>query len=452
MLGILSITSLSFIHNGNAMTSAYVPGVSEVCYYNAETNEPIEGLDNKDYYLVSPRETTDIGNELWEFTNIRSIGDGCYQFVFKGEGSVFIFTYNLPEGYKGPQGYQTIYSSKDYPYPSVGFKIEITEVEEKATRSGEFSSDYAFDISDYLDANVDTNDYGQEIQEYVELAEAYKEMAQDYSDVACDEAEAALAARDEGDYEAFEEHMENSDAAAQAAQDAADEAQYYANTVQDLADTAADGGDTTDGGLGIDFGWYSDAGLGQTYDIEDISDIWSMMPTWSREELMGVYTDPTWGMENIPLGFEYDQYIDPEYWIQDGIIQESYYDENPTDEYYVEANNFYESVLVGDDLDMYQNDAGYHDFLINAYVNTFNETAAYQAAVAESYSQGNLSFEAYETNIQGQVTGYEASALSGLSTDYSMSGVTETSVFETSEMTQMQNTQMMQNIFNFTSY
>lgn len=258
LLGIFSVSALSLIQESGAMATGYAAAVSEVCYYNAETNEPIEGLDDKDYYFAIPRSTTDIGNESWLFTSIRAIGEGCYQFIFKGEGSVFLLTSNLPEGYKGPTGFQTIYSSTSTPYPAAGFKIEVTEVEDTETRSGGYSGtfDEGYDFSDAI-AEARNAQYGQDIQEYAELAQIYAELASDYKDDACDEADQAEAARQEGDYEAFETHMENSQNAADMAQAAADQATAYAETARDLANAAA-AGNTSSNGIEIEIGTWTD--------------------------------------------------------------------------------------------------------------------------------------------------------------------------------------------------
>lgn len=253
--------------------------------------------------------------------------------------------------------------------------------------------------------------YGEDLQDYAEFAYAYMEMASDYADDACEEAELAEAARNNGDYESFQEHLEAAQEASANAQVAADQAAAYAEMARDIANASSSGASTTPDGIEIYPGPWSNAGLGTSYSVDEITTIWEILPHWDAEDLMGIYIDPTWGMENIPSNWDYEQYINPEYWIQDVIVQESYYGTNNEDEYYLEALDYYENILSGVDLLMFTEDASYHDFLVNVYVNTFVETASYQAAVAESYAQGHLSFDAYETNIQGQVTGYEMSII-----------------------------------------
>lgn len=282
-------------------------------------------------------------------------------------------------------------------------------------------------ISDYLISS--TNDgatadelgaeYGQNLQGYAQLAQSYAEMASDYADQACDEADAAEEARQNGDYEAFEEHMENSQSAAEAAQAAANQSAEYANAARDIADSASNGDSTSNGGLELDTGWWSDLGLGNTYDIEDLGDIWGpTTTTWSREDLTGVYIDPTWGMENIPTDWDYEIYVDPEYWIDPTIFMEEFYGQDRDDDYYLEATDFYENILVGDDLYQFENNADYHDYLINIYVNTYVETPAYQATLVETYTQGFLSYGTYAENIAGEVDAYETSVLETLDSNY----------------------------------
>lgn len=296
------------------------------------------------------------------------------------------------------------------------------------------------EISAYVDVTVST---ASDIQDLATLAGGYMDMASDYAELACDEAEAAEEARNSGDYEGFQEHLEASQEASELAQAAADAAASYAESARELADAATSSGTgTTGSGIDFEVGWWSDTGLGNTYEVDDISTIWDMMPRWSAEDLMGIYTDPTWGMENIPTDWDYDLYLDPDFWTGTEVFVEEFYGTDNNEDYYTEAINFYEGILTGDDLTQFETNADYHDYLVNVYVNAFLETGAYQAAVADTYAQGNLSFDAFETNIQGQVDGFFSSGMS--TTDLN---VTDTMINQS--VVNQSVTQTMQTIYNF---
>jgi len=412
LIGVTSVALLSAPHIGNAASmESRVISVSEVCFVDSVTHQKLSGLDDESYYDFSPYDIA-LDDWEWSFYGVQVNDEDCYDFRFYGAGTMEL-EFNLPSEYRNPTGTYYIHAEEAGPYPQISFQLDVRSQD---LRDSLGSLPY-FDISDYL-AN-DTNDYGAELQDYAELAQAYAEMASDYADEACDEADAAEAARQSGDYEAFQEHMENSQAAAEAAQAAANQSAEYANAARDIADSASDGDTTTNGGLELDIGWWSGAGLGNTYDIEDLEDIWGPTETtWSAEDLMGVYIDPTWGMENIPTNWDYKIYVDPEYWADPTIFMEEFYGQNREEDYYLEATDFYESMLIGDDLYEFQNNADYHDYLINVYVNTYSETAAYQATLVETYTQGHLSYESYAENIAGQVAAYETDTLGTFDASY----------------------------------
>ena len=146
--------------------------------------------------------------------------------------------------------------------------------------------------------------------------------------------------------------------------------------------------------------WINDFNVSQSYDYSDVVERWENLNTsWSAEDLMGIYTDPTWGMEEIPDSWDFEQYIDPEYWMNAEVYQEEFYGTGNTEEYYTEILDFYAGILSGSDLTRFENDQGYHDFMVNSYINTAISTAAYQAAMVESYTQGYMDYSSYSTNM-----------------------------------------------------
>jgi len=164
----------------------------------------------------------------------------------------------------------------------------------------------------------------------------------------------------------------------------------YVNKTGNFSDTTT--GDAT---------WTGSMGLGETYDIDDLGDVWGVTTTtWDREDLMGIEIDPTWGMENIPSNWDYDQYTDVTYWEDTNVFVDEFYGTGNTDEYYTEAIDFYETILTGTDLVQFETNAGYHDFLINSYVNAYQTTPAYQASMAETYNQGGIDYSSYASMAQ----------------------------------------------------
>lgn len=309
-----------------------------------------------------------------------------------------------------------------------------------------------YDIQDFLGNVSAGSSYGNDIQDYVELSSGYMQMAELYKDEACDEADAAEAARQAGDYEAFEEHMENAQEAAELAQEAATQAQAYADVVRELAEAAVtgstdSGSTTTPGGLDIEWSWVGPSGLGNTYDFSDIENNWEdLLPRWTKEDLMGYPIDPTIGME-YPQDWDFEIYIDPEYWAEPTVIMEDYYGTGRTEAYYEEALDFYENLLVGEDLYEFQNNADYHDFLINSYVNTYLDTPAYQSVMTESYITGVINYESYFSNIAGQVSGYDMVQTETLGPDLQVTP--EMIDTDSLDIRGVTSPQMLQSMFNF---
>jgi hypothetical protein len=119
------------------------------------------------------------------------------------------------------------------------------------TPNGEASGNY-LDISKYLEPH-DGSEYGSNIEDYSEFAYAYMELASDYADEACKESDAAEDARDDGDYEAFQEHLEASEKATAYSQFAADASTAYAEALREIVDAAAEGKTSTSSGVSIEY-------------------------------------------------------------------------------------------------------------------------------------------------------------------------------------------------------
>lgn len=292
--------------------------------------------------------------------------------------------------------------------------------------SSEAATSIDYEILEYISSGASAGELGPtlggDLQDYATITNIYMSLAESYAEDACDEAEAAEAARQAGDYESFEEHLAASQEAAANATYSAEKAQEFADAARAIADAAAAGSASTSSGLQIEPGLWTEIGPGISYDFVDAPSIFDLAPTWDPEDLTGYYIDPTLGMEYLPESWDYDMYVQPDYWADSTIFMEEFYGMDRTDAYYLEALDFYENILVGDDLYEFQNNAGYHDFLINSYVNTYVETPAYQSVVVETYTQGYLSYEAYASNIAGQVTGFDYSVADALTNTYWESG------------------------------